>query len=118
VNTRFDVPHSRFNDVGRDQFEAAGLQVLVESEQAGVHLATCDPQGLGPLPQGVLRRFAVALPAEIPFHSYAGGEYEGRALVKGRVKTLALLKWLEAESPEIPWIERMFQEGGAQESKR
>jgi homoserine O-succinyltransferase len=39
VNTRFDVPHSRFNEIGRDQFEAAGLRVLVESEAAGVHLA-------------------------------------------------------------------------------
>lgn len=39
VNTRFDVPHSRFNEIGRDQFESAGLRVLVESEQAGVHLA-------------------------------------------------------------------------------
>ncbi len=39
VNTRFDVPHSRFNDVSREQFERHGLKVLVESEQAGVHLA-------------------------------------------------------------------------------
>jgi homoserine O-succinyltransferase len=40
VNTRFDVPHSRFNDVSRAQFETAGLRILVESETAGVHLAT------------------------------------------------------------------------------
>jgi len=40
VNTRFDVPHSRWNAVERDQFDAAGLRVLVESEQVGVHLAT------------------------------------------------------------------------------
>jgi len=39
VNTRFDVPHSRFFDVAREQFEAAGLRILVESEVAGVHLA-------------------------------------------------------------------------------
>jgi homoserine O-succinyltransferase len=39
VNTRFDVPHSRWNDVSRAQFDAAGLKVLVESEAAGVHLA-------------------------------------------------------------------------------
>jgi homoserine O-succinyltransferase len=42
VNTRFDVPHSRWNDVSRAQFEAAGLHVLVESEQAGVHLAVSE----------------------------------------------------------------------------
>jgi len=40
VNSRFDVPHSRWNAVTREQFEAAGLRVLVESESAGVHLAT------------------------------------------------------------------------------
>ena len=40
VNTRFDVPHSRFNDIARAQFEAARLRILVESEVAGVHLAT------------------------------------------------------------------------------
>ncbi|MHB8623147.1 MAG: homoserine O-succinyltransferase MetA [Sulfuricaulis sp.] len=40
VNTRFDVPHSRFNQIDREQFEAAGLHILVESDAAGVHLAT------------------------------------------------------------------------------
>ncbi len=40
VNTRFDVPHSRWNDVSRAQFEAAGLRVLAESDEVGVHLAT------------------------------------------------------------------------------
>lgn len=40
VNTRFDVPHSRWNDISRAQFEAAGLRVLVASEEVGVHLAT------------------------------------------------------------------------------
>jgi homoserine O-succinyltransferase len=39
VNTLFDVPHSRFNDVSRAQFEAAGIHVLAESPVAGVHLA-------------------------------------------------------------------------------
>jgi homoserine O-succinyltransferase len=36
------VPHSRFNDLGRDQLEAAGLHILVESEEAGVHLAVSE----------------------------------------------------------------------------
>jgi homoserine O-succinyltransferase/O-acetyltransferase len=39
VNTRFDVPHSRWNDVSRAQCEAAGVRVLVESPEVGVHLA-------------------------------------------------------------------------------
>lgn len=42
ANTLFDVPHSRFNDVGREQFEKAGLHVLVESREAGVHLAVSE----------------------------------------------------------------------------
>jgi len=42
VNTLFDVPHSRFNEIGRDQFEQAGLHVLVESREAGVHLAVSE----------------------------------------------------------------------------
>ncbi|MET0046389.1 MAG: homoserine O-succinyltransferase [Sedimenticola sp.] len=40
VNTHFDVPHSRFNEISRQQFEDAGLHVLVESEEGGVHMAT------------------------------------------------------------------------------
>lgn len=39
INTRFDVPHSRFNEVFREDMERAGLKVLVESGEAGVHLA-------------------------------------------------------------------------------
>lgn len=42
VNTLFDVPHSRFNEITREQFEAVGLQVLVESPGAGVHLAVSE----------------------------------------------------------------------------
>jgi homoserine O-succinyltransferase len=44
VNTRFDVPHSRFNDISRAQFDAARLHVLTESDDAGVHLAV-SPDG-------------------------------------------------------------------------
>ena len=40
VNTHFRVPHSRGNDVPRAAFEAAGLHVLMQSEAAGVQLAT------------------------------------------------------------------------------
>ena len=42
VNTRFDVPHSRFNAVTPQQFAEAGLNVLVESDEIGVHLAASD----------------------------------------------------------------------------
>jgi homoserine O-succinyltransferase len=39
INTRFDVPHSRFNEIFHEDLERVGLRVLVESEEAGVHLA-------------------------------------------------------------------------------
>ncbi|MCP3870179.1 MAG: homoserine O-succinyltransferase [Gammaproteobacteria bacterium] len=42
VNNLFNVPHSRFNEISRDQFEQAGLHVLAESDEAGVHLAVSD----------------------------------------------------------------------------
>ncbi len=38
LNTRFDVPHSRFNEMFRSDIEAAGLTVLAESKEAGAHL--------------------------------------------------------------------------------
>ena len=44
INTRFETPHSRFNDVAREQMEAAGLKVLVESGEGGVLVAT-SPDG-------------------------------------------------------------------------
>ena len=44
INTRFDVPHSRYNDISRDQLEEAGLTVLAESEEGGVHMAVSPDQ--------------------------------------------------------------------------
>jgi len=44
INTRFDVPHSRFNQIDRSQFEAAGLLILAESKEAGVQMAV-SPDG-------------------------------------------------------------------------
>jgi homoserine O-succinyltransferase len=44
MNTRFDVPHSRYNAITRAQFEAAGLTILVDSEEAGVNMAVSPDQ--------------------------------------------------------------------------
>jgi homoserine O-succinyltransferase len=44
VNTRFDAPHSRYNDISREQLEAAGLVVLAESAEGGVHMAASPDQ--------------------------------------------------------------------------
>ncbi len=45
MNTSFDVPHSRYSEITRGQFEKAGMKILVESPEAGVHLAT-SPDGI------------------------------------------------------------------------
>ncbi|RUM94394.1 MAG: homoserine O-succinyltransferase [Thiothrix sp.] len=42
VNTQFDAPHSRFNQIDRSMFEAAGLHILAESAEGGVHIAVSD----------------------------------------------------------------------------
>ncbi len=44
INTRFDVPHSRYNAITREQFQEAGLSMLIESAEAGVHAAVSDDQ--------------------------------------------------------------------------
>ena len=42
INTRFDVPHSRWNDISKKQFEAARLKVLATGDDNCVHLATSE----------------------------------------------------------------------------
>ncbi len=44
TNTRFDVPHSRWNEVTSTDLAAAGVQVLVESLEGDFHLGT-SPDG-------------------------------------------------------------------------
>jgi len=44
INTRFDVPHSRFNQLAEQDLVALGIQPLVTSGEAGVHLAV-SPDG-------------------------------------------------------------------------
>lgn len=44
INTRFDMPHSRKNDVSAEMMQKHGLQVLVAGEESGVALAT-SPDG-------------------------------------------------------------------------
>jgi homoserine O-succinyltransferase len=44
INTRFDVPHSRYNQITRPQLDEAGLTILVESLEGDVHMATSPDQ--------------------------------------------------------------------------
>jgi len=42
INTRFHVPHSRWNEVTTEQFKQAGLKILVAGDGGCVHLATSE----------------------------------------------------------------------------
>ena len=42
INTKFDAPHSRFNEISREQFERAGCHVLAESDEANVHMCMSE----------------------------------------------------------------------------
>ena len=44
INTRFDMPHSRWNGISAAQLEAHGLPVLVVGEESGVAMAS-SPDG-------------------------------------------------------------------------
>ena len=45
VNTRFDQPHSRWNTIFPEQYDAANLKTLVTGDDGCVHLAT-SPDGI------------------------------------------------------------------------
>ena len=42
INSRFDVPHSRFNEIFQVDMEEHGIKVLAASKEAGVHLAVSE----------------------------------------------------------------------------
>lgn len=44
MNTVFDVPHSRHNDISAQQFLESGMKVLVGGRESGVHIAV-SPDG-------------------------------------------------------------------------
>jgi homoserine O-succinyltransferase/O-acetyltransferase len=76
VNTRFDAPHSRYNDVSREQFESAGLHVLAESQEVGVHLAVSPDQFRAIYFQGHPEYAAISLLKECKreVHRYIAGQ--------------------------------------------
>ena len=38
----FDVPHSRFNNISREQFDEAGMNVLAAGDESEVHMAVSE----------------------------------------------------------------------------
>lgn len=80
VNTRFDVPHSRYNEIPLEAFAAAGLPVLADSN-GEVHLATSG-DGL-----------------RLVFHQ-GHPEYDAVSLLKEYKREVAL--WYHGERPDHP----------------
>lgn len=98
INTRFDVPHSRYNDISREQLESAGLEVLVESPEGGVHMAVSPDR----------------------FHTvYFQGhpEYDTNSLLKEYKREV--LRYLNGELHEPPpFPENYFPEAAAHAAER
>ena len=98
INTRFDAPHSRYNDISRAQLENAGLPVLAESEEGGVHMAV-SPDG-----------FQV-----VYFQGHP--EYDGNSLLKEYKREV--LRYLDGQLPEPPpYPERYFSPSAQRAAER
>ena len=114
VNTRFEAPHSRHNDISREQFESAGCIVLAESE-IGVHLAV-SPDGFRVIYfQGHPEYGAVSLLKEFKreYNRYLAGERDRLPRVpehfltpEGEEVAAALLEKLtrdgRSQAPQFP----------------
>lgn len=81
MNSHFDAPHSRFNEVPTEALKEAGLHILAESPEAGTHLAVS--------------------PDYFRFVFFQGHpEYDGVSLLKEYRRELAL--WYVGERPDYP----------------
>ncbi len=120
VNTRFDAPHSRYNDVSRKQFESAGMHVLAESPDVGVHLAVSPDQFRVIYFQGHPEYAAISLLKECKreVFRYTQGEREktpripenffsdeGESIVAAHIKAVGKAMASGATPPEFPETE-------------
>lgn len=120
VNTRFDAPHSRYNDISREQFESAGCHVLAESAEIGVHLAVSPDQFRTVYFQGHPEYAAVSLLKECKreVDRYVQGERdhrprvpqnylsdEGAALAEAHIEAVVQAKQNGSTPPEFPEAE-------------
>ncbi|PIE00857.1 MAG: homoserine O-succinyltransferase [Thiothrix nivea] len=81
MNSPFDAPHSRFNQIDREQLETCGLEVLAESDEAGVHLAVS--------------------PDHFRFVFFQGHpEYDGISLLKEYQREIHA--WFQDQRPDYP----------------
>ena len=87
INTRFDVPHSRWNSITREHFEQAGLTVLIQSFDGEVHMAVSPDQ---------LRI--------VYFQGHP--EYDINSLLKEYKRDL--MRYLEGQNNQPPYPENYF----------
>ena len=87
INTRFDVPHSRWNSITREHFEQAGLTVLIQSFDGEVHMAVSPDQ---------LRI--------VYFQGHP--EYDTNSLLKEYRRDL--MRYFEGKAPQPPYPENYF----------
>ncbi len=117
VNTRFDVPHSRWNTIFPEQYDDAGLRTLVAGDDGCVHLAT-SPDGIRTVffqghpeydtvsllkeyKRDAMAYLAGAAEEYPPFpHNYLG-KFEAAVLGEYRLRAEAALK-KGSELPEFP----------------
>jgi homoserine O-succinyltransferase len=81
TNTRFDVPHSRWNEITSSQVESAGLRVLIESHEGDFHMGTSA--------DGIRMVYLQGHP-----------EYDATSLLKEYKREVA--RFLDGELSEIP----------------
>jgi len=98
INTRFDVPHSRYNDISRQQLEDAGLTVLVNSKPGGAHMSVSPDQFRTIFLQG---------------HP----EYDLSSLLKEYKREVLRYLWGELDEPP-PFPEHYFSDQAAQIAER
>lgn len=93
VNTRFDTPHSRYNDISPEQFARAGLRTLVVSDQGEVHLAVSN--------DGLRQVFFQAHP-----------EYDSVSLMKEYKREVG--RYIRGERPDYPPLPEKYFPLGSQ----
>jgi len=81
VSAAFDAPHSRWNAISRTQLERAGLSVIAESEEIGIHMAVSPDQS----------RF---------IYTQGHPEYDAHSLLKEYKREV--LRFLEGELESAP----------------
>ena len=123
VNTRFDAPHSRYNDISRHQFEAAGCHVLAESAEIGVHLAVSPDQFRTIYFQGHPEYAAISLLKECKreVNRYVQGERdsrpripenyltaEGVAIAETHIEAVVQARQNGSKPPEFPEAELLL----------